>query len=71
MVPGGVAVNKEGNVYVTDGNHRIQKFTSDGTFIIKWGSSVQVTDSFRRLQALRLEMNHHPLQLRQNQPPLL
>ena len=28
-----------GNVYVIDaGNHRIQKFTSDGEFITKWGS---------------------------------
>jgi DNA-binding beta-propeller fold protein YncE len=29
-----------GYVYVTDtGNDRVQKFTSDGKFIAKWGSS--------------------------------
>jgi len=37
--PSSVAVDSSGNVYVTEaGNHRIQKFTSDGTFITKWGS---------------------------------
>ncbi|HEX5904709.1 MAG TPA: SBBP repeat-containing protein [Candidatus Nitrosocosmicus sp.] len=37
--PSGIAVDSLGNVYVVDfGNHRIQKFTSDGKFIIKWGS---------------------------------
>ena len=34
-----MAVDASGNVYVADsGNHRIQKFTSTGTFITKWGS---------------------------------
>jgi tripartite motif-containing protein 71 len=37
--PHGVAVDSSGNVYVSDsGNNRIQKFSSDGTFITKWGS---------------------------------
>jgi tripartite motif-containing protein 71 len=32
---GGVAVDSAGNVYVTDlGNHRIEKFTSGGSFIM-------------------------------------
>jgi DNA-binding beta-propeller fold protein YncE len=34
----GIRVDSSGNVYVSDGNHRIQKFTSDGTFVTKWGS---------------------------------
>jgi DNA-binding beta-propeller fold protein YncE len=38
--PYGIAVDDEANVYVSDavGNHRIQKFTSDGEFITKWGN---------------------------------
>ena len=37
--PYGIATDVTGNVYVADtGNHRIQKFTSNGTFITKWGS---------------------------------
>ena len=31
-------VDTDGNVYVTDYNNRIQKFSSDGTFIEKWGT---------------------------------
>jgi NHL repeat/Thrombospondin type 3 repeat len=35
----GVATDASGNVYVADsGNHRIQKFSSTGSFIAKWGS---------------------------------
>ncbi len=43
--PNGVLVDPNGDVYVTCGYHfitpgdtRIQKFTGDGTFILKWGS---------------------------------
>ena len=36
--PEGIAVDNSGNVYVSDsGNHRIQKFSSNGSFITKWG----------------------------------
>ena len=40
---GGIAVAADGSVYVEDsgnildGNHRIQKFTSEGVFVGKWG----------------------------------
>ena len=37
--PYGTAVDSSGNVYVADvGNHRVQKFTSTGTFITQWGT---------------------------------
>src|SRR5262249_3233603 len=37
--PIGVAVDSSGNVYVADvDNNRVQKFSSDGSFITKWGS---------------------------------
>src|SRR5207245_596814 len=36
--PEGVAVDSSGNVYVADGNNRIQKFDSTGTFLTKWGT---------------------------------
>ncbi len=36
--PTGISLDTSGNVYVADtSNRRIQKFTSDGTFILKWG----------------------------------
>ncbi|MHC4676046.1 MAG: PKD domain-containing protein, partial [Planctomycetota bacterium] len=35
----GIEVDSSGYVYVADGwNHRIQKFTNDGTFVTKWGT---------------------------------
>jgi sugar lactone lactonase YvrE len=38
-VPAGVAVDRNGSVYVADsGNHRVQKFSPHGAFITKWGT---------------------------------
>jgi sugar lactone lactonase YvrE len=37
--PIGIAIDSSGFIYVADtDNHRIQKFTSDGSFLTKWGS---------------------------------
>ena len=37
--PEGIAIDGQGNIYVADfSNHRIQKFSSSGAFITKWGS---------------------------------
>ncbi len=36
--PWGIAVDSQGDVYVTDtGNHRVQKFDREGNFITQWG----------------------------------
>ena len=43
--PQGVATDSSGNVYVADGNDRIQKFDSSGTFLTKWGSTAPATAS--------------------------
>ena len=37
--PQDIAVDNEGFVYVTDFNHRIQKFTCDGKYLFKFGSN--------------------------------
>jgi hypothetical protein len=37
--PSGIAVDRSGNVYVSDrGNHRVQVFTGSGEFITAWGT---------------------------------
>jgi sugar lactone lactonase YvrE len=48
--PSGIAVDSSGNVYVADtGNYRIQKFTSDGTFIKGWGKEGPNNNEFKLL----------------------
>ncbi|HYP20875.1 MAG TPA: DUF2298 domain-containing protein, partial [Chloroflexia bacterium] len=43
--PGGLAVDADGNVYVADTwNHRIQKFDSEGKFLMSWGAFVNLSD---------------------------
>ncbi len=38
VAPHSIDIDKKGNVYVTDtGNNRIQKYDSDGNFLIKLG----------------------------------
>lgn len=50
--PTAIAINPSNNtVYVIDkGNFRIQEFTSNGTFITKWGTAGQNDEQFRNLE---------------------
>src|SRR5262245_24762733 len=46
-LPGGVATDRSGNVYVPDSlNNRIQKFDASGTFLHTWGSVGSVDGAF-------------------------
>jgi streptogramin lyase len=38
-VTGGIAVDKDGNIYVVDGIGRILKFGANGKYLLEWGSS--------------------------------
>lgn len=43
--PMGIAVDKEGNVYIADSrNARIQKFSSEGDFLLSWGDRAGLAD---------------------------
>jgi len=47
-LPQGVSVDSSGNVYVADaGNHRIQKFDSNGNFLLTWGTFGSDDGEFR------------------------
>jgi DNA-binding beta-propeller fold protein YncE len=46
-VPHSIAFDAMSNIYVSDtNNHRIQKFTSDGSFITKWGTEGNAEGQF-------------------------
>ena len=54
--PGGVAVDAAGNVYVADtGNHRIQKFTSNGVLLAKWGKEGSGNCEFRSPEGVAVD----------------
>jgi DNA-binding beta-propeller fold protein YncE len=54
--PKGVAVDAAGNVFVTDSdNHRVQKFTADGTFLTKWGSEGTGDGQFRNPRGIAVD----------------
>jgi sugar lactone lactonase YvrE len=51
--PLGISVDAAGHVYVVDtGNNRIQKFTSDGIFLTKWGTYGTGDGQFNRPYAV-------------------
>jgi len=54
--PEGVAVDSSGSVYVADtNNYQIQKFTSSGQFITKWGSEGNGDGQFNRPSGIALD----------------
>lgn len=55
--PWGIVVDSDGFVYVADTwNHRIQKFTADGTFVTQWGTFAgDIPDGFWGPRAIALD----------------
>ena len=61
--PGDIAVDSDDNVYVVDyyednnrrRNHRIQKFSSDGIFLTKWGSVGSGDGEFNGLEGIAVD----------------
>jgi len=52
----GIAVDRAGSVYVADrGNHRVQKFTSNGKFLAKWGTEGTEDGEFIRPDVIAVE----------------
>ena len=58
MFPHSLAVDRYGNIYVTDtGNNRVQKFNSSGSFITKWGEEGSADGQFRQLHDIAIHPN--------------
>ena len=54
--PIGVAIDSSDNIYVVDsGNNRVQKFNSQGTFIIAWGATGSDEGQFNSPQGIAID----------------
>jgi DNA-binding beta-propeller fold protein YncE len=48
--PHSIAFDSHDNMYITDvKNHRVQKFTSNGTFVTNWGNNGSRDGEFKLL----------------------
>jgi len=55
-IPHSIAFDLLGNVYVTDtDNDRVQKFTSNGTFITKWGTEGSRDGQFLKPEGIDID----------------
>jgi len=52
---GSIAIDKDGYVYVTDYNNRIQKFDGSGNFLMKFGKSGYGDEGFERLYGVAVD----------------
>jgi hypothetical protein len=56
--PQNIAIDSEGNVYITDlGNRRVQQFDNDGTFLKAWGSSGSGAGQFNSVSGIAVDEN--------------
>lgn len=51
----GIAVDSANNVYVSDENNRIQKFNSNGTFLLKWGTTGSGDGAFKHPRGIAVD----------------
>ncbi|HZA23301.1 MAG TPA: 6-bladed beta-propeller, partial [Dehalococcoidia bacterium] len=55
-MPWGIAIDRQGDVYITDWrNDRVQKFTSDGRFIMAFGRSGTGEGEFNRPNGITVD----------------
>jgi DNA-binding beta-propeller fold protein YncE len=55
-VPGGVALDKDGNVYVVDIlNSQVKKYSSDGKFLFSFGQAGDAAGQFSRAKAVAVD----------------
>ena len=52
----GVAADKDGNIYVADGNSLIKKFDANGNFILEWGEFGFGDDTLSGIQTVAVDM---------------